>query len=420
MVDEAGRPDGPRAPFELPRPPVNERTVPPLLHSPPPTASTPKGGWLPSRLGPLSPEDPYVHAWFVLMGLTSREAQPDGLTLRQVVRSAQCEFFRGAEEAFLQHMVTTGDVVRREGSAQRYVAGALDKRLAWHLEQALLLAPGEPLWVAFMEALNAHELEGKQYTWNLLREAFAALVEGFPGWPHSVKTDARLYAERWLPRVARVRPPMHLREEDELLKLRDENALLRSLLEQESVGPPVDVFEKSSLGGKKAELRRRVEELEVECVKLTDLNQELTWEVDALEAELETFARPDAMEAVDAFLRGEVSDLLPAHLPSDEVQRLRDLVEDTRGPRFLQRAFAAKLGAIYRSPLSFVRLTSQAFAGLSHPFESLHRARVGGYRIGFGVSKRVPTILHIGLRDHFYATFFVRLDAWSGRMRGSL
>lgn len=408
------------APFELPSPSILAQAPRALRSGFVGVGASPSQAlWLPSRLAPLSTDLVYVHAWFLLMRLTSPEQNPQGLTARQVARHPETQAFRGAEAAFLEHLVTVGDVVRRSGQAPRYVSLPVYKRLSWYVEQALSLSLETEPWGQFRCALQAHQSEGKQYTWNALREAFAALVASFPGWPDDVQTEARLHAERWLPRVAGVSPPVHLREEDELMRLREENALLHALLEQAQPAPAPVLPERSAEGGKKAELKRRLEELEAERTSLLDSVQELTWELDALEAELEAFARPDEMASAEAFLKGTGSGLLPHNVLPAELQRLRDLVAATRAPWALQRAMAAKLGTIYRTPLSFVRLTSQAFAGVAHPFDSLHRARVGGYRMGYGVARRVPTILHIGPRENFYATFLTRLEAWGARVRPS-
>ncbi|MEB3197701.1 MAG: hypothetical protein VKP62_10905 [Candidatus Sericytochromatia bacterium] len=406
--------DRPRlAPFELPpaepsAPPGLSRLVP--LAGP---SAAPKHALAPTRLEPLNPDVFYVESWFSLMEAVD---EPDGLTARQVARRMTHEPLRETVDALLSHLADVGDVVRRGGGAQRYKAQPLERRLAWHLREALAQSPAGEGWEALRAAIATHQKENKQYTWNQLREAFAQLVESLPGWPVQVKEAARLHAERWLPRIAEVTPPVHLREEDELLRLREEVRVLHALLaeaaEREGAALPTGT---PATGGRNALLKRRVDELEEENAELRAAVADLTLEANALEAELDDLVGPDDETLVDAFLEGSSTGPFPAQLGLAEAERLRALIQDTRAPLAIQRAMVAKLAAVYRRPHHYQRLTSAAFADASHPFETLHRARVGHYRLGYGIAKRVPTVIHIGPRENFYRIFLNRLEAWCGR-----
>ncbi|MEB3223333.1 MAG: cell division protein ZapB [Candidatus Sericytochromatia bacterium] len=366
----------------------------------------------PSRVGPLDREGVYVTLYFDMMRATGGA---EGVTARQVARGLGAEAHAVGFEALLEHLVTAGDVVR--AGRQRYRAQPLDKRLAWHLRQALGAKPAGGAWEAFDHAVATHLVEGKQYTWHALREAFAALVESLPGWPPEVVEEARLRAERWLPRIAEVSPPAHLREDDELLLLREESralreevARLRAALEapREPAGGPPD-------GGKKAELKRRADELTERNAELEAQVRELAEDVAALEAELDAVTPPDDAALAAAFLAGTGPGPFPESLAASERAAIRRMVLDTRARPDLQQAMVAKLGAVFRQPQAYTRLTSKAFTEASHPFDTLHRARVASYRLGYGVSHNVPTVLHIGPRENFYGTFLVRLAALAGR-----
>lgn len=366
-----------------------------------------------TQVHPLCPEVAYVVIWFELMRAVAGER--DGLTARQVARAQGAESHVSRFEAVLAHLASVGDLVASQGRTPRYRAQPLDKRLAWHLRQALGARPTGTAWAAFDHATLTHAVEGKQHTWHALREAFVTLVAGLPGWPEPVIESARLRAERWLPRIVEVTPPVHLREEDELVTLRErvraleaENAALLESLAA-AIERPVSLD-----GGKKAALKRQAEALQEANADLAAQVDELTLEVDALEAELEPFVTPDDGSLAAAFLAGDGPGPFPEALPIPERERLRALVQATRAQPEWQRALVAKLGAVYRRPLAYTRLTSRAFADAAHPFDTLHRARVGSYRLGYGVARGVPTVLHIGLRGDFYGTFLGRLAALGG------
>jgi hypothetical protein len=366
----------------------------------------------PSRVGPLDRDSVYVTLFFDMMRATTGS---EGVTARQVARGLGVEAHTAGFEALLEHLVAAGDVLR--AGRQRYRAQPLDKRLAWHLAQAWASKPAGAAWEAFDHAVATHLVEGKQYTWHGLREAFAALVASLPGWPAEVVEEARLRAERWLPRVADVAPPAHLREDDELLLLRDENRVLREEVARlrAALEAPREAYAGPPDGGKKAELKRRADTLAERNAELEAQVRELAEDVTALEAELDAITPPDDVALAAAFLAGTGPGPFPETLAASEREAIRRMVLDTRARPDLQQAMVAKLGAVFRRPQAYTRLTSKAFTEASHPFDTLHRARVASYRLGYGVSRNVPTIIHIGPRENFYGTFLVRLAALAGR-----
>jgi hypothetical protein len=164
-----------------------------------------------------------------------------------------------------------------------------------------------------------------------------------------------------------------------------------------------------------AELKRRADELTERNAELEAQVRELAEDVTALEAELDAVTPPDDAALAAAFLAGTGPGPFPESLAASEREAIRRMVLDTRARPDLQQAMVAKLGAVFRRPQAYTRLTSKAFTEASHPFDTLHRARVASYRLGYGVSHNVPTLIHIGPRENFYGTFLGRLAALAGR-----
>lgn len=417
MTDEP-----PCAPFELRPVPEVAPAPPPIVSGyvsplPPPVAPSAasdlqaplRATLLPVRIRPIGGPLTGVSLWFELMKATATGKGGEGLTARQLARALAEENLASAFESILDAMATSGDVLRRGSRTPRYASRPLDKALVTHLRAAREAGPGGAEWEAFELAVMAYEDDPRQWAWTRLREAFGELVASFPAWPTEVIREAQANADRWLSRLAEVAPPPHLAEGDEIAAVRAENRTLQAeveaLRERLKARPAPVVGE----GGKKAELRQRVEALELENASYLERLQALAAEVEELEAELGDTAEPGNVAVLDAFLAGAGHAPLPASVTPDEAARLRAMILDTRATRDVQRALVAKLAAIHLAPHRFQRLTSRSFTETPHPFETLHRARVGGYRIGYGLARKAPKVIALGTRENFYGGFLARL-----------
>lgn len=356
----------------------------------------PLGPWLlEGALAPVEAPELRVKAYFAVCEALAGEAK--GLTARQLARRAglpddQAPLLAKALEA----LVVSGDLSRSQGSPPRFEAIPYWRALTNHLRvrpsaggvaRELL----EQCGVDYLEQPNA-------LRWRQLTEAFEALVSSMPGWPEALQHEARHDSPRWLAALLGIRPPSHLSTaEDPLLGLQRECDQLRESLkasraevaEWQALASPKAPAE----GGRKAELRHRMSELEAENANLLAKVAKLEGLLAAFEEELED---PAHQQFLTGLGRGE----LPDWVDEAELKRLRELVGDTKAERPIQLAIARRLGEIYRRPTRFTRLSSQAF--IKHSFDSVWRARAGGYRIVYGLRGERPEVVTIDLRSEVY------------------
>lgn len=368
---------------------------------PKPSAETPLpplGPWvLEGAMAPVEAPEDRVQAYFVVCAALA--AEPKGLTARQLARRAGLPDDQAPRMAkALEALVVSGDVKRSQGSPPRFEALPLWRSLSNHLR--VRPAAGGVAREALEQAAVDYLEEPKALRWRLLTEAFEALVAGMPGWPEALRHEARHDAPRWLAALLGIRPPSHLGDaEDPLLGLQQECDRLRQdltasrKLVDELEAALLQAQSGASEGGRKAELRARVGELEAENAGLHAKVAKLEGLLAAFEEELED---PAHQQFLSGLGRGE----LPDWVEEGELQRLRGLVADTKAERPIQLALARRLGEIYRRPTRFTRLSSQAFA--KHAFDSVWRARAGGYRIVYGLRGDRPEVVVVDRRSEVY------------------
>jgi hypothetical protein len=188
----------------------------------------------------------------------------------------------------------------------------------------------------------------------------------------------------WLRMAAGVEPPSYVLPASDPLVADLHGQVARLAAENEALRSARDEAIAAQLA-----VEARAGQLEAE-------NAALRERVSELEALLEALQPPSLDDFLAARGRGE----LPADLPQEEVDRLRELVLATKANRPEMLAIAAGLGAVYRTPLGHQRLTTLSFK--DHPYDSLWRARVGKYRIVYGLlNNRVHPIV-VGSRGEVY------------------
>lgn len=354
------------------------------------------GPWLlHGALAPVEAPEDRVRAYFLVV--EALRAEPKGLTARQLARRLGLEAQQDQVARALEGLVVSGDLQRSPGSPPRFEALPAWRALCNHLRARP--AAGGVAREALEQAAVDYLESSKALEWRRLTEAFEALVAVMPGWPEALRHEARHDAPRWLAALLGIRPPSHLAAaEDPLLALQQECESLRSALAEARA--EARVWEELAKakgqpeGGRKAELRGQVEELEAQKATLEARVAKLETWLKAFEEELDD---PAHQQFLSGLGRGE----LPDWLPEAELQRLRSLVEGTRAERPIQLALVRRLGEIFQRPTRFTRLTSQAFA--QHAFDSVWRARAGGFRIVYGLRGARPEVVIIERRSEVYA-----------------
>jgi hypothetical protein len=229
---------------------------------------------------------------------------------------------------------------------------------------------------AFDLAVLAYQEAPDAGAWATLAQALVALIKAV-GWPAAVAAEVQASPAAWLRQLAGVEPPAYV------LDTRD------PLIEELRARVERLVAENEALRGGQAAAEARANELEA-------ANTALATRLTELEALLEASQPP----SVDDFLAGLGHGPLPAGLPEDDVARWRDLVLATRANRPELRAIAAGLADVYANPQAHQRLTTLSFK--DHPYDSLWRARVGKYRIVYGLLGHQIHPLVIGVRGEVY------------------
>lgn len=327
-----------------------------------------------TRPEPLSPNRMAVIAWFGIQAHIAR--QPEGMTARQLARRLGNEQATAYLARLLETLAERGEVRRINKGAIRYAAKPPTKVLPHVLRQLPERLPAGPR-DAFDMAVLTYQDSPSEATWADMVKALVALIAAIPGWPADLPGAVAAAPAEWLLAIAGVEPPSYVVvvEDPVTTQLKAENARLLAEVER---------------------LTARVAELETFAAE----NEELEARLAELEAHLAAQTPQGDDAELAAFLDGTGRGVLPANLPASEVERLRALVLRTRAPRPVALAIAAGLGAIYRAPTEYQRLTTLSFK--EHPFDSLWRARVASYRIVYGLIGRTPQVVTIASRADVY------------------
>jgi transcriptional regulator with XRE-family HTH domain len=327
------------------------------------------GAWLLSAdPDPLSANTLGVWCWFRLVEILADKGE--GLTARQLARRLDIEHRASSVAQLLDRLCERGALARTAKGGQRYGARPLERVLGAALRQFPRRLPQHERDAFELAVLEYQEAPCSE-AWEAAGAALVALLRAVPGWPEAIAQAAEAAPAEWLRHAAGLEPPGHALETVDPLvaSLRLEIASLQAELAARDE-------RLADAESENAALRARLEELEA------------WWEA------------AGTKDPIADFLAGHGRAGLPAELSDAEVERLRGLVLATRADRRAQRAIAAGLAEVYRDPIAHQRLTTLSFK--EHPFDSLWRARLGTYRIVYGMTGMRPHPIVIATRGEVY------------------
>lgn len=327
---------------------------------------------------PLSDSKSAVWSWFKLMAVL--ESQAEGYSAKQLARRLGLEHRLPSLSWLLDRLADRGDLRRSAKGTSRFHAKPMRKVLAPLMRQFPQRLP-EVERDAFELAVLAYQESPSADGWRQVTEALAALLKAIPEWPDTIAEAAGSDPGEWLRLLAGLEPPAYI--------LEDADPLVDGLkAEIERL-----VAENDALNRRLSETLASADE---RLVRIEHLEERLS----ELEAWCESPSPALETDTLTDFLAGRGRGELPEDLPDTEVGRVRALVQATRANRKAMLAIAATLGDVYRNPTAHQRLTTLSFK--DHPFDSLWRARVGNYRIVYGLlHNRVQPIV-IGSRGEVY------------------
>lgn len=275
---------------------------------------------LTTRPEPLSSDRNAVIAWFGIQSHVARH--PDGMTAKQLARRIGNEQAAGYLSKLLETLADRGELRRINKGAIRYAAKAPTKVLPHVLRQLPDRLPSGPR-DAFDMAVLTYQDAPSEGAWEEMVRAVVALVAAIPGWPMDLPRAVAAAPAEWLLAIAGVEPPSYVvvAEDPVTSQLKAENARLLAEVER---------------------LTKRVAELEIVAAESEELEARLA----DLEARLLVSHPLGNAAELAAFLEGTGRGALPNELSASEVDRLRNLVLQTRAPRPDALAIAAGLGAV--------------------------------------------------------------------------
>lgn len=327
---------------------------------------------------PLSNSPLAARCWFDLQHVVAE--YKEGLTARQLAKLIGHERYLPSLIGVLDHLAKRGELRRSSKGAIRYHAKSMVKVLPPLLRQFPRRLPSMERDTFDMAVLTYQESAGAE-EWQAMAEALVSLVKAIPGWPEAIAQEVETASVEWLRLVAGVEPPGYVLDEADPLVtgLRQENYRL-----QETINSLHQVLEQARAD--LAQEKERADRLEAE-----------NWDLLADEDEW-----PQGQESpyLEDFLAGRGRGDLPEELSEGEVARVRGLLLSTKANRPAMLAIAAGLSEVYHNPTGHQRLTTLSFK--DHPFDSLWRARVGKYRVVYGLIDLKPYPIVIGTRGEVY------------------
>lgn len=349
---------------------------------------------VPERLGatlvnvppePLGNTPIAARCWFDLMSVLGEFE--GGATAKQVARRIGHENYLRSLVRLLDGLAARGDIRRSTKGAIRYHVKPASKVLPHLLRQFPGRLPLKERETFELAVLTYQDSPGAQ-EWRSAIAALMALIAAIPGWPAEIISEVKADPIEWLRLIAGIEPPAYQVEEADPLVAR-----LTADLER--------------LRAENAELRSRLQEATDE---ITDLTTRLELaEADAID---ESALWGDSRATLEEFIAGHGRGILPSSLSDGDLSRLRALITATKANRKDMLAIAAGLGEVYRNPTGHQRLTTLSFK--DHPFDSLWRARVGHYRIVYGLLQNTPHPVAIATRGEVYeqAVHALRSKRW--------
>lgn len=334
---------------------------------------------------PLSGSVSGVWCWFHLMKVLA--AQSEGYTAKQLARRLGLDHRLPRLAWLLERLAERGELRKTNKGAVRYQSKPLNKVLCHLLRQFHRRLP-EAERDAFDLAVLAYQETATHEGWQEVVEALVVLLKVIPGWPEAIAETAAADPGDWLRLLAGLEPPSYLLKEADPLVDTLRAEIDRLMAENGALKQQLEVTLKVT--GEQQE----------EIHLLEEAQRHLEARLEELEAWLESSGTIPESEALEEFLAGRGRGVLPGDLLDEEVSHVRELVLATKANRKAMLAIAAALGDVYRNPTAQQRLTTLSFK--EHPYDSLWRARVGNYRIVYGLTHNQVRPIVIGTRGEVY------------------